>query len=310
MKIMIAYDGSVYADAALDDLRKAGLPRDAEALIVSVSDGLVSASAPIAEIAGSAHASRRVTSVIEVARDQAVQLVEEARRFAGLARGRLVSYFPEWEVRTQVLEGSPSSELLRKAELWQPDLIIVGSQGRSALGRFFLGSVSKALATQSSSSVRVARHTADREQDLPPRLIIGVDGSTEALAAVRAVGCRVWPEGTQIKIITVDESMSSGNTLQIALPSGTITVNNEATGKALQMAEWAADQFRAIGLNVSVMMAKGKAQNILLDEAIKWEADSIFVGAHGLDHRDERSGLGAVSDSLIANASCSVEVGR
>lgn len=33
MKIMVAYDGSAYADAALDDLRRAGLPREAEAAI-------------------------------------------------------------------------------------------------------------------------------------------------------------------------------------------------------------------------------------------------------------------------------------
>ena len=28
MKVMVAYDGSAYADAALDDLRRAGLPRE------------------------------------------------------------------------------------------------------------------------------------------------------------------------------------------------------------------------------------------------------------------------------------------
>ena len=38
MKILIAYDGSSCADAALDDLRYAGLPRVAEALIMSVAD--------------------------------------------------------------------------------------------------------------------------------------------------------------------------------------------------------------------------------------------------------------------------------
>jgi hypothetical protein len=38
MKILIAYDGSSCADAALDDLRYAGLPHVAEALIMSVAD--------------------------------------------------------------------------------------------------------------------------------------------------------------------------------------------------------------------------------------------------------------------------------
>jgi hypothetical protein len=32
MKLLIAYDGSRYADAALDDWRRAGLPRRAEAV--------------------------------------------------------------------------------------------------------------------------------------------------------------------------------------------------------------------------------------------------------------------------------------
>ena len=36
MRILIAYDGSDGANAALDDLRRAGLSRTAEALVVSV----------------------------------------------------------------------------------------------------------------------------------------------------------------------------------------------------------------------------------------------------------------------------------
>jgi hypothetical protein len=94
-------------------------------------------------------------------------------------------------VRTEVLEGSPSRELLRKAEEWQPDLIVVCSQGRSALGRFFPGSVSKKLATESRSSVRVVRRIAERNDDEPPRIMIGVDGSPGAERAVRSVGRRV-----------------------------------------------------------------------------------------------------------------------
>src|SRR6185503_17270857 len=38
MKILIGYDGSLCADAALDDLGRAGLPQSAEAQIVSVAE--------------------------------------------------------------------------------------------------------------------------------------------------------------------------------------------------------------------------------------------------------------------------------
>lgn len=36
MKLLIGYDGSQCANAALDDLRRAGLPREAQAIILSV----------------------------------------------------------------------------------------------------------------------------------------------------------------------------------------------------------------------------------------------------------------------------------
>jgi nucleotide-binding universal stress UspA family protein len=38
MKILIGYDGSDCAEAALDDLRRAGLPETAEAHILSVAE--------------------------------------------------------------------------------------------------------------------------------------------------------------------------------------------------------------------------------------------------------------------------------
>ncbi len=38
MKILIGYDGTKGADLALDDLRRAGLPREAEALVISAAE--------------------------------------------------------------------------------------------------------------------------------------------------------------------------------------------------------------------------------------------------------------------------------
>ena len=311
-KVLIAYDGSTYADAALEDLLRAGLPREAEALIVTVSDALVSASASIAEVAGTALTSRRVTSAIAVAKEQATRLLAEARGFAAHARERVQSYFPDWEVRTKVLEGSPSQELLQEAERWQPELIVVGSQGRSALGRFFLGSVSKKLATESLSSVRVVRRMAEKNGDESPRIIIGVDGSPGAERAVRSVGRRVWPEGAGVKIVIVDDAVSPTRIAHI-LPTAATTSrsrNEEAVAKARRMAEWAERELRAIGLQVSVAIEKGEPQSILIEEALKWGADSIFVGSHGQDHFGEETGLGSVSTGLVTNAPCSVEVVR
>ena len=311
-KLLIAYDGSGYADAALDDLRQAGLPREAEALIVTVSDALMPTSSTVAEIAGPALTSRRVTSAIAVAKEQATRLLVEARGFAERARRRVLADFPDWEVRTRVLEGSPSWELLKEVERRQPDLVVVGSQGRSALGRFFLGSVSKKLAAESPSSVRVVRRTAEKSYGEPPRIMIGVDGSIGAERAVRSVGRRVWPEGTEVRVVTVDEGISPAMIAHI-LPTTAVAVsgrNEEESLKARRMVEWAERELSAIGLQVSVADVQGDPRAVLIEEALKWEADSIFVGSYGLHHPDEESGLGSVATGLVTNAPCSVEVVR
>src|ERR1051325_2940068 len=50
-----------------------------------------------------------------------------ARAAARRAGSRIVSSFPDWDVRSAVLEGDPSEELLRRAEAWRPHLIVVVS---------------------------------------------------------------------------------------------------------------------------------------------------------------------------------------
>ena len=52
---------------------------------------------------------------------------------------------------------SPASTILEIADSWKPDLIVMGSHGRGAIGRLFLGSVSLRVATEAHTSVRITR---------------------------------------------------------------------------------------------------------------------------------------------------------
>ena len=83
MKVLIAYDGSSCANAALDDLQRAGLPRVSEALIMSVADVFLpppSSSAPAFPA--------QVPAAVQRAWAQATHAVEEARALAQQARTR------------------------------------------------------------------------------------------------------------------------------------------------------------------------------------------------------------------------------
>ena len=67
MRLLFGYDGSSYADAALEDLRRAGLPREVEALVVSVGDAPITPPLASHEVIEKAFTSRRVSTVIEQA---------------------------------------------------------------------------------------------------------------------------------------------------------------------------------------------------------------------------------------------------
>ena len=313
MRLLIGYDGSESADAALADLRRAGLPRDAEVLILSVADVMKMPALSSYELVEQALVSRRVTSGIMLAQTQTSQTLKEANQSASEAGALVKTFFPEWQVRTEALPGNPARELIGRADEWRPDLVVVGSHGRSAVGRLLLGSVSKKLVTDLKSSVRVVRRAPDREHDhVPPKIIIGVDGGTGAERAVRAVGSRVWPTGTEVRLIAVDDG-TSPNKISGILPTTAELINgstHEAALAASLMVQWAENELSAIGLRTSAAFKKGEPQRLLVEEARKWKADSIFVGSRNVSGAFERFRLGSVSTALVTSAPCSVEVVR
>ncbi len=293
MKILIGHDGSQGADAALVDLQRAGLPVEAEALVVSVADVMMVPQTPVYELAGEALMSRRVTAGLVHAQRQTERVLTEAKDFARRASDQVRSYFPHWSVRAETLAGSAASELISKADEWKPDLIVVGSHGRSAISRFILGSVSKRVVTDSDHSVRVSRGDLEKDLNVPAKLVIGVDASAEAEQAIRAVGSRVWPYGTEVQIIAVDDGSSS----MFKLTAG-------------RMVAWAENALSLIGLKTSVVWEKGDPRRVLIDQAQAWDADSIFVGGRRFSGPLERFQLGSVATALVTKAHCSVEVVR
>jgi nucleotide-binding universal stress UspA family protein len=317
MKVVIAYDGSDCAMAAVDDLRRSGVPRRADALVISVGETRLPTPETLLVTPSSAAllesgASRRVASTLVQARAQASHAIDEAGALALAGALRVKARFPDWEVSTGGLVGTPAPAVMQKAEDWHADLIVVGSHGRSAIGRLLLGSVSKQVATAAPCSVLVARHVIERG-NAPVRIVIGVDGSSNAEVAVRAAALGEWPEGTQARVIAVDDTVRPTGTAMALVPPAAVMVsesNQEHVTKMRQMMERAAIELRAAGLQVSPELVQGSAQRILCDEAKKWDADCIFVGSRGLTSTLERFRTGSVSTALVTNAPCSVEVVR
>jgi nucleotide-binding universal stress UspA family protein len=293
MKILIAYDGSDGAESAIDDLKRAGLPRRVEAIVLTIAEELIPAP----------------TSIGGVETTFAKSLLEEEKDSLALARrarSRIQQLFPGWEILAEAGIGSPGSEIITMADEWRPDLIVVGPRGRTALGRMFFGSVSQKVVNEARCSVRVARGRIV-EPDVPARIIVGVDGSEEADAAVEEIASRNWPGGSEVRIV------NSAWTIPSASDPGT-AVNfaewvAQETERVNKVVEGAADKLRSAGLKVSIVVKEREPKALLCSEAEGLMADCIFVGARGMG-RLERFLIGSVSSGVAARAHCSVEVVR
>jgi nucleotide-binding universal stress UspA family protein len=301
MNILIAYDGSIGSNDALEDMRRAGLPQEAEALVVCVSDGGLHAHTTDA-VRAAAHGSWR-------------EKLEEAQTLAEIARTRLQSYFPRWTVLTEALWGSPAKIILETSGWWHPNLLVVGSHGHSRLARLFLGSVSAELVHKAHCSVRLAR--PGRSFALEPiRIIIGNDGSPEAGTAIQAVAERCWPETTEAYIVSVVETLVpapaalEASTFAHESAFAVIQEADKQTRERLRdAAKDSADRLRQAGLIVTANVVEGDPRQVIVEEAHRRNADAIFVGARGLSGL-ERLLLGSVSTHVLTHAHCSVEVIR
>ena len=84
MKILIAYDGSECADAALIDLQRAGLPDDAEALVLSAVDVFIPPKPDVKDIDDPF--INYVPHGVKMARKRARESFEEAKIIAAASR--------------------------------------------------------------------------------------------------------------------------------------------------------------------------------------------------------------------------------
>lgn len=312
MKVLIGYDGSESADAVFEDLKRAGLPpSDTELIVASVGDLLMS-SPSVQEAVAAAVTSRRVMSGLKQAQTHAEKVLKETEEFAAQGVRRMQEFFPDWRIRKEIFTGTPAWVLIDAANNFNADLIVVGSQGRSAIGRLFLGSVSKRVATDARCSVRVARFNKPKVEGEPPRIIIGVDGSPAAEQAIYAVGQRVWQNGTKVRLVAVDDASKPVH-IAMRMPQAAAMIDSyfqTREERVSKMLEWAKEEFNHIGLETSVLREKGDPKGYLINEAEKWNADSIFVGTRDFKSAFERFRLGSVSTAIVTNAHCSVEIVR
>ena len=111
------------------------------------------------------------------------------------------------------------------------------------------------------------------------KLLLAIDGSSCSDAAVSEICRRPWPEGTEVRMITVDapwtEELSRGRSSSMF-----DELNKQLRAEAWQRLNDAAGVLKrnAPGLIVSPVLREGHPKDKILDEAESWGADLSIVG--------------------------------
>ena len=199
-----------------------------------------------------------------------------------------------------VTRGDPRHLIPFFARKWSSDLIFVRAHVRKDLAHWMLGSVARAVVATAPCTVQIVRDLAeDRAHTLDSgrRVLLATDGSETSAAAAQALAGRPWPEGSEFKVMSVEEPW--------ALKRSRVRHDEQA-----QEAVGSAEQILvSAGLKATGMVLSGNAKEVILEEAQKWAADLIVVGSHGR-RGFKRFLLGSVSEAVAVNAHCSVVVVR
>ncbi len=286
MKLLIAVDSTISTEVLLGAVGVRPWPDGTTAHVLSV---VADADVPAEVWREEGYGKRAVLREMQRRGEQITALAVERLKEVGIPAEVLVT------------RGDPRHLIPFFARKWSSDLIFVRAHVRKDMAHWMLGSVARAVVATAPCTVQIVRDLGeDRAHTLDSgrRVLLATDGSQTSAAAALALAERPWPEGSEFKVISVEEPW--------AIRPSRVRHEDQA-----QEAVRSAEQILAsAGLKATMAVAvSGNAKEVILEEAEKWAADLIVVGSHGR-RGFKRFLLGSVSEAVAMNAHCSVVIVR
>lgn len=280
-KILVGYDGSEFAEKALDWAIGEAKALDGELTVV------VSTGRPV--VADAAITGPFLEKIEDEAEQTARRAVQKAKDAGVRAQG--------------VLErGDVAGVLVNESR--NSSLVVLGKRGLHGL-RGRLGSVSAATAAHAECPVIVLPETIEPTQgDFTGRVVVAVDKLGLESPSVRKAAEYAQAHGKGLSLVTVIPSMTS-------LPSGSAeldqAVSEQLTEPARNMLQEVEDDIvkQFSGLDISIHILSGRPADALVQASAS--ADLVVMGTRG------RGGfrglvLGSVSQAVLVDAVCPVMV--
>jgi nucleotide-binding universal stress UspA family protein len=278
--ILLAADGSEHSWAAAQLIRDLPLPTGSEVTAVAVHT--------------TGHVLRR--SLMLAALGEAQLL---------LCRDGLV-------VKTDLLQGQPAEEIVRYADTYRPNLVVVGAKGLRATLGILLGGVAQQVVEYANWPVLVVRAPYTGLQ----RVLLAIDGSPYSQQAMTYLAQFPFPVGAEVSVMHVlppllnpkyrmpggremIQSLSSYETEQDLAHQVAV---EEHLGQAL-LAQ-AVEVLQGCGLTADRVLARGDAATTIMEYIKVHQIDLVMTGSRGLS-AVKGWWLGSVSRKLVHYAGCS-----
>ena len=155
MNILLAIDGSGHSEAAVDAVARRRDREDTAVRVISVVDSYYPTTFP-----GEGWDPTLYDAIRKGAQERARTSVDRAASALMIDDASC-----KRTVTADVVSGSPKQLILEEADTFEADLIVVGSHGHGALGRFLMGSVSQSVVLHAKCSVEVVRRRTAEGRD-------------------------------------------------------------------------------------------------------------------------------------------------
>lgn len=144
IKILVATDGSEYSTAAIQSVVSRPWPKGSVAKVVSIPEPFM----PLGEFP--------YFELREIEELNAAAL-NDAKRYAEAGAEMLTKAGLNATAETPLPRDSDAREIVKEAERWQAQLVVIGSHGRRGFDRLTMGSVAEHVAMHAPCSVEVIR---------------------------------------------------------------------------------------------------------------------------------------------------------
>jgi nucleotide-binding universal stress UspA family protein len=231
----------------------------------------------------------------EIVLDLRKQIEKDLRSTSGFDGGRKLKKF-----HIHVLMGDPAVASLKVIHSESPDLVVVGTHGRTGLSRVFLGSVAEKIIRHSPVPVLVAR---GRPRWPLQRMLVPIDLAEISEEAIAFAGEFSQRLGTRIDLLSVLPATEAAFYPPEALEAmGLLQTEVLQEGAKIRLEELVKNH---PSFPISTHLEEGNPLRKICDTAQRLHSDFILIPTHGRSDI-ARFFMGSVAEQVVRYAPCPV----